>query len=107
MKALHQNGSGSVVLCGKGCSARRFNRQIQAAPRKHVHSVIFAAGLVATLSAGWVVNSLADGNGVNWGALLGGIAYVAAVALACSISRPQPKDKAPLRPEEPENGKPL
>jgi ATP-dependent Clp protease ATP-binding subunit ClpA len=63
-------------------------------PSQMANLTIFICGLMATLTAAWVVGSFAEDNAVNAGAVVGGIVYVLAVAVGYSHSRRQPGDKA-------------
>ena len=61
-------------------------------PSQMANLTIFICGLMATLTAAWVVGSFAEDNAVNAGAVVGGIVYVLAVAVGYSHSRRQPGD---------------
>ena len=86
MRFLGQNGPQSVVI---ESSIPRLHRSSQL-----VSLTIFICGLVATLTAAWIVGSYAEENAPNAGAVLGGIVYVLAVAVGYSHSRRQPGAKA-------------
>jgi hypothetical protein len=58
--------------------------------RRQADLTIFVGGVVATLSAEWIVLSL-GGDAGDVGAVLGGLVYVIAVALGFSASRWGPK----------------
>jgi ATP-dependent Clp protease ATP-binding subunit ClpA len=86
MRFLGQNGPQSMVIDTK---IPRIH-----SPSQMANLTIFICGLMATLTAAWIVGSFAEDNVINAGAILGGIVYVLAVAVGYSQSRRQPGDKA-------------
>jgi ATP-dependent Clp protease ATP-binding subunit ClpA len=71
----------------------RLARQAGLSLRRRANLTIFISGVVATLAAGCVGLSYAEGDTVHAAALLGGIVYVGAVALACWSCSRQPDSK--------------
>jgi ATP-dependent Clp protease ATP-binding subunit ClpA len=78
--------------CGRECMGRlRFLARNLL--RNQADLTIFVGGVVATVSAEWIVFSL-GGDAGDVGAVLGGLVYVIAVALGFSASRRGPKQLA-------------
>jgi ATP-dependent Clp protease ATP-binding subunit ClpA len=94
MKLLGYEGPQSQLVLTPGAAISRGIRRMGACLREHSDLTIFCTGLVATLSAAWVVVNFVEENHINVGALIGGIVYVSAVGLGYYLSRHQAENKA-------------
>jgi ATP-dependent Clp protease ATP-binding subunit ClpA len=93
MKLLGENEAASAVMDATKPVLPGFAERVGSWLGRHAILAIFICGVIATLSAEWIVLGL-GGDATDLGAVLGGIVYVLAVALGHSVARRGPKHNA-------------